>query len=128
MRYLSVEWLEEAARVFEASDPLPRDVEMVLQQSVLNTPEGDIDYAIVLSGQSLKLEVGRSNKPTISFTQEWTTAIAIASGELSAQAAFMEGKVKLGGDTSVLVANHDLLADVEDLLSDLRSRTDFPDA
>lgn len=128
IRFLSAEWLSEAGHALEASDPLPRDVEMVIQQRVHNTPDGNTDYAMILSGRSITLEVGLVDDPTVTFSQDWATAVAIARGEISAQAAFMTGKVSLGGNTSILVAEHDLLVDVDDLLADLRTRTTFPDA
>ncbi len=126
MQYLSDEWLDEAARLFHAADsPLPRDADFTIQQLVAGTPHGDVAYTLVLSGQSVSLTKGVDPGATVSFQQEWSTAVGVARGDLSAQAAFMSGEIQLGGDTSTLVNNHDLLVEVDDLLKDLRAQTTF---
>ncbi len=129
VRYLTDEWLTAAATAYEAAgSPLPRATEIVVQQIVTDTPDGEVAYTIELSGQSVRLHTGRVDNPTVSFTQSWHTACAIARGEQSAQAAFMDGLVRIGGATQVLVDNHDLLADVDDLLGELRQETSFEDS
>ena len=126
MQYLSDVWLDEAASAFSAaSDPLPRDADFTIQQLVDGTPNGDVAYALVLSGRSVTLTKGVAADATVSFRQDWATATGVAKGEISAQAAFMNGQIQLGGDTSTLVNNHDLLVEVDDLLKDLRAKTTF---
>ncbi len=126
MRYLSDPWLAAAAAAVSAAvDPLPRSADITIQQVVTGSPDGDRTYAVVMAGQSLSLVPGSSAEPDVTFTQDWDTACGIAQGSLSAQAAFMNGRMKIGGNTNLLVENHDLLAEVDDLLGELRAQTTF---
>lgn len=126
MRYLSDAWLAAAADALAAtSNALPRPVEISIQQVVTDSPDGDRTYAVAMSGTSVALVPGGVEAPDVTFTQDWETARGIALGQLSAQTAFMAGRMKIGGNTNLLVEHHDLLAEVDDLLADLRSQTTF---
>ncbi len=126
MRYLSDDWFGAAADAVSAvADPLPRNVEITIQQVITGAPDGDRTYAMVLSGQSVTLVPGEASSPDVTFTQDWDTACGIAQGTISAQTAFMSGRMRIGGNTNLLVEHHDLLAEVDDLLVDVRGETTF---
>ena len=61
----------------------------------------------------------------VSFQLDYDTAAAIAKGDLSAQAAFMQGRLKLVGDVNVLIRDGAVLDGVADALGDLRADTEF---
>ena len=126
MRYLSDAWLTAAAEALASAEaPLPRPVDITIQQTVTGTPDGDRTYAIVMSGQSVALLPGLVEAPDVTLAQTWETARSIAQGTLSAQRAFMSGQMKVGGNTNLLVEQTDLLAEVDDLLAEVRSQTSF---
>ena len=59
------------------------------------------------------------------MTLSWEVAVAIATGRASAQRAFLDGDLQLGGDTGLLLGHQRALTDIEDRLDELRAETDF---
>jgi putative sterol carrier protein len=59
------------------------------------------------------------------LTTDRSTAQRIATGELSAQAAFMAGQLRLDGDTMALVRNHDALAQLDALFAGVHAETEY---
>ncbi len=49
----------------------------------------------------------------------------MAAGELPAQRAFVEGRLRVGGDLSQLVAHQRTLAAIDDALADVRAATTY---
>ena len=65
----------------------------------------------------------------MTFTQDVETAAAVNRGELSAQAAFMTGRLRVGGDVQVLLDRQPALAEVDDIFAPsapTRPTTDRP--
>jgi hypothetical protein len=121
-RFLSGRWLEEA----EAAGPEPgADVELVLQQVVTGTPDGDICYQVLITGSGATLRRGASLKPDMTFTSDYATASAIAQGRLSVQSALTEGLIRVGGNTSRLARKDARLAGVDPLPPALRESTSY---
>ena len=128
MQYLSDEWMTAAAADLAASESLREatsDAELTIQYEVAGAPGGKAAYGISFDHGTVALEPGPHKDAQVRFELDYSSASAIASGELSAQAAFMQGKLKLGGDVSVLVRQHALLDGLGDALGDLRERTEF---
>ena len=57
--------------------------------------------------------------------QDWETATAISRGELSAQVAFMTGRIRVRGDLPKLVAYGNLFDGVDDVFDNLRGQTTY---
>ena len=55
---------------------------------------------------------------------DYATASSVAAGDLSAQLAFMEGRVRLGGDVAALLAASGALSRVDDVLAPIRPTVD----
>lgn len=125
VQYLSDEWLEEAGAALAASTVETGDEPVVLQYEVTGAPGGKRSYSLSFADGAVELSTGARKDASTSFSLDYDVAAAIARGELSAQAAFMQGRLKLGGDVMVLVRQHQLLGDVTDALADLRERTDY---
>ena len=49
----------------------------------------------------------------------------MAAGDLGAQRAFVEGRLRVGGDLSLLVTHQRALAAVDDVLAGVRARTSY---
>src|SRR5437773_4483230 len=99
--YLSAEWLAEAHAAVSTSESLraaTADVALVVQQEVTGGPNGDTAYHVVVDHGAVSVVPGRAAEPDVTFTEDHATATAIGRGELSAQAAFMIGKLRVGGD------------------------------
>jgi putative sterol carrier protein len=65
---------------------------------------------------------------TITFRTDIATATGIASGAQGAQAAFMAGRLRVEGDTRLLMAHQDVLRALDDVFAPLRASTDFDPA
>ncbi|MCU0311077.1 MAG: SCP2 sterol-binding domain-containing protein [Acidimicrobiales bacterium] len=120
MRYLSPEWLEAAAGAIADDEALQRlapDTPFVLQHQV--TGEEPVTWHVVF-GDGVTLRTGAADRPDVTFRCDPTTARRIHDGEESAQQAFMEGRLTLGGDPDALLAHHDLLSSLTDTLAPLR--------
>lgn len=128
VQYLSDEWMTEAGTALAASDSLKSataDADLMIQYEVAGAPGGKATYGVRFDHSAVALEPGPHPDAQVKFELDYSSAAAIASGELSAQAAFMQGKLKLGGDVAVLIRQHALLDGLGDALGELRERTDF---
>jgi putative sterol carrier protein len=61
----------------------------------------------------------------VTLTEDRSTAVAVARGERSAQEAFMDGEVRVGGDIGELLAAQAALARLGDVFASVRADTDF---
>ena len=82
-------------------------------------------YHLEVHDGDVRLEPGVAPQPTVTFIQDWDTASAIGKGELSAQGAFMAGRIRVRGDLPKLVECRDVFGDLDDVLADLRSQTTY---
>jgi putative sterol carrier protein len=123
-RFLSPEWLDDlvaAAQTGSGPDGAP----FTLQQVVAGTPEGEVAWSVTVGDGSVAVAKGRHPAATITFTQDRSTAAAIHQGELSAQAAFMTGRLRVGGDVRVLLERQDAMASLDDLFARVRLATTY---
>ena len=127
-RYLTPEWLDAAQRVVEADTKLAAstaDVHLTVQQLVTGGPDGDAAYFIAVDHGSVRVGKGEAPDATVTFIQDWDTATAIGRGELSAQGAFMTGRIRLRGDLPQLVEHGNLFSEVDDVFAELRAQTTY---
>lgn len=120
--FLSDAWvaaLDAAAR--RAS--VPDDVRLVVQQVVVGDRGLETAYAIRIEGGTAAVTAGRVDDADVTFTQDQATAIAIARGELSAQVAFMSGRLRVGGDIRRVIDRTRDLALLDDLFAPTRAAT-----
>ena len=126
LRHLSPEWiaaLDEAARTSTSLRELAADLDLTVQQ-VVTDDDGEVAWYVRLRGGDVGVHPGRAEVADVTFTQDRATARAIADGELSAQAAFMAGRLRTGGDLTQLLAHRDALAGLDDVFADVRARTE----
>ena len=74
---------------------------------------GDRRYYVVVDGDDVSVHEGEAEAPTLTFTSDRETADAVRDGTLSAQAAFMAGRLRIGGDLSALGEAADAVSDRE---------------
>lgn len=135
-RFLSPEWLAELdAAVSTHPDlaELAADVRLVVEQRVTGShgadgdqgDEGEVIYHLVIDHGAASVRVGPADDPTVTFTQDVNVARAIASGQESAQRAFMNGGLRLGGDLQSLLTHQAVLSRLGDAFATVRRSTDF---
>ena len=103
-KYLTQEWLDES-RELAKDQPERAGSSAKMQYVVTGAPEGDIKYYWVLeNGKLLESQLGEIADPDFTMTSSYEDSVAIAKGTLDANAAFMQGKMKVAGNTGKLMA------------------------
>jgi putative sterol carrier protein len=125
LRFLSDPWIDAMARAAEAATGPDVDPPLVLQQVVTGRSGGEAAWSITLGAGTIAVAHGRADHPTVTFTQDLETAAAVNRGELSAQAAFMTGRLRVGGDVQVLLDRQPALAEVDDIFALVRADTTY---
>lgn len=103
--------MAQAARDVEVD----RRVDLVIEQRL--TGDESTAWHITLGDGHVQVTEGRAAEPTITLTSSFDTAVEIQSGRLSAQRAFLDGALRIGGDLQVLITHRSVLADIAALLS-----------
>lgn len=122
--FLSDAWIEELARAADAA-VAPSELRIVIQQVVTLDPDDERTFVIRIEHGGVTVEAGRAPDCDVSFTQDRSTAAAIARGELSAQAAFMAGRLRVGGDLRAVIDRAPALTSLADLFAETRASTSW---
>jgi putative sterol carrier protein len=103
-KFLSQEWLDES-RELAADQPERPGASAKMQYVVTGGPDGDVSYYWVLeNGKLLESKVGTLDEAEVTLTQSYDDAVKVQKGELDANAAFMQGRVKVTGNMAKLMA------------------------
>jgi hypothetical protein len=124
--FLTTAWfrdLEDAA--VGATLPGHRGVRVVLQQVIDRGSDGVVSYALVLADGRVSTQLGDVPGADVTFRTDYDTAAAVSQGRESAQAAFMRGRLQIGGDIGVLLRNADVLAEIDDVFAPVRAITTY---
>jgi putative sterol carrier protein len=102
-KYLTQEWLDQSRELAKDQPERPGS-SAKMQYVVTGGPEGDIKYYWVLEdGKLLESQLGEIADPDFTMTSTYEDSVAIAKGTLDANAAFMQGKMKVAGNTGKLM-------------------------
>ncbi len=74
-------------------------VRIVVQQELADTGAA---WHVVVAGGRAVVTAGRHPAPDVTITEDRTTAAAIAAGQLSAQQAFIDGRLQVRGSLDLL--------------------------
>jgi putative sterol carrier protein len=100
---LSQEWLDESKKLAEGQPERP-GASARMQYVVTGGPDGDIKYYWVLeNGKLQESQLGEMSDPEVTLTQSYDDAKKIQQGELDANAAFMQGRLKVTGNMGKLM-------------------------
>src|ERR1044071_5715661 len=103
-KYLSQEWLDEGRKLAEDQPERPGATAR-MQYVVTGGPDGDIKYYWVLeNGKLLESQLGEIADADFTLTQSYEDAVKVQKGELDANAAFMQGRVKVTGNMAKLMS------------------------
>jgi len=102
-KYLSQEWLD---RQCELGRDLPAEAgaSAVVQHVVTGGPDGDVRYVLTVEDGIVTAAVlGADADADVTLTTPYAESVSILQGELDANAAFMQGRVKVVGDMGRLL-------------------------
>lgn len=104
VKYLSPEWME-LNKQLAADFPETPGATARLQYVVTGGPDGEVRYHHVIeNGRTLELALGEDPGAEVTFTASYDDKLAIDQGELDANAAFMQGRVKITGSMGKVMA------------------------
>ena len=103
-KWLSQEWLDETRKMAEGQ-PERAGASARMQYVVTGGPDGDIEYFWVLeNGKLLENSLGHLDDAEVTLTTAYGDALKIQKGELDANTAFMQGKVKVTGNMAKVMS------------------------
>jgi alkyl sulfatase BDS1-like metallo-beta-lactamase superfamily hydrolase len=103
-KWLSQEWLDETKKMADGQPERP-GASARMQYVVTGGPDGDVKYYWVLvNGKLQESKLGELGDAEVTMTQSYEDAKKIQTGELDANAAFMQGRVKVTGNMAKLMS------------------------
>ncbi len=127
-RFLSPEWMAEASAAAATSRELAEasaGVRLVVEQVVTGGPDGDVRYVVSLSDGQARFTAGEAADADVTFTTDWETAVAVATGASSAHDAFTSGRLSVRGDVTALLRHARAFDGLHALFAGLRERTTY---
>jgi alkyl sulfatase BDS1-like metallo-beta-lactamase superfamily hydrolase len=126
VRYLSLEWLEAlSSEIADDSTVVDAAIghRLDVTQVITGGPEGDVMYHLHVENNEVVFGPGPAEDEDARFTQSWETAVAVATGQLPAQDAFIKGRIKLTGDQQRLIDAQPVFAALDPVFNRVRERT-----
>ncbi len=128
--YLSAEWIDRLRQVASADVDLPNSASgeavVTLQQHVTRAPGGDAAYYVTVGGGEVFVQAGTARRADLTFSQDYDTAVGVATGELNALDAVRDGRVTLTGDPGVLADHVEVLKALDGVFAEVRRHTAYP--
>ena len=128
IRYLSLDWIDALTAGVAACEPLralAATTSVGITQIVREGPEGDVVYHLQIGDGAATFGPGSAHPEHIRFDQDWATAVAVATGAMNAQEAFIGGKIRLTGDQQKLIAAQPVFQQLDAVFSAVREHTTY---
>ena len=91
------------------------ELSITIEQRIVDGPV----WHVAIGNGRVRVDATEHPSPTLRLTSDHATAAAIHAGTLSAQRAFLDGELQIGGDISELIANRAAFDTVADLLAEV---------
>lgn len=128
VRYLSLDWINALTAEVAASEHL-REIAAThtigVTQVVSDGPEGDVTYHLQVADGEATFGAGPADPEDVKMEQGWDTAVAVATGELNAQDAFINGHIRLYGDHQKLLDNQPVFGALDAVFATVKERTTY---
>lgn len=127
-RYLSLDWIDALTAEVAASGALQElatTTDLGVTQVITDGPEGDVTYHLAVGGGIASFGAGPADPEDVRFDEDWATAVAVATGELNAQEAFIKGRIRLTGDHAKLLANEPVFAALDAVFASVKQHTTY---
>lgn len=110
----SAQWIEQRQRRVAELEVTP-ELTLTIEHRI--TGEHGSTWHVQIDGGKITFVAGPHPNPTLTLTGSRSTTEAVWSGEQSAQRAFLDGELKVGGDMATLLDSHIQLERVAALLA-----------
>ena len=128
VRYLSLDWIDAVATNVATNErlgELANEHEIGFTQVVSNGPEGDVTYHLQVGDGQIGFASGPADPEHVRMEQNWDTAVAVATGSLNAQEAFVSGHIRLFGDQQRLLDAQPVFGALDSVFSAVREQTSY---
>ena len=128
VRYLSLAWIRELTAEVAASETmreLAGEHRIGVTQVVRGGPEGDVTYHLQVGEGTASFGAGVADPEDVRMEQDWSTAVAVATGAQNAQEAFITGKILLFGDRQALMTAQPVFGALDSIFASVRDRTRY---
>jgi putative sterol carrier protein len=128
VRYLSLDWITALSEEVAASEHMREIAEshrIGVTQVVSNGPEGDVTYHLSVGDGEASFGAGPADPEDVKMEQDWDTAVAVATGELNAQEAFIGGRIRLYGDQQKLLESQPVFGALDAVFVTVGERTTY---
>lgn len=103
-QYLSQEWLDLQRELAQEFPERPGATAR-MQYVVTGTPEGDVRYfTVITDGRIVENTLGVDAEAEFTLSTTYDDSVKILNGELDANAAFMQGRMKVTGNMGKLMS------------------------
>ncbi len=121
VRFLTDEWTSAAQAAMNADEGFVTAMgkHTARLQQVVTAPDGEKRYYVKLEDGKAEVAMGDVDNPDATITQDYDTAKGISTGELSAVAAYMSGKLRVQGDLMKLMTMQGVLTQLPNALKSL---------
>jgi putative sterol carrier protein len=126
IRYLSLDWIDALSAEVAASEQMRTVAEshrIGVTQVVSDGPEGDVTYHLSVGDGDATFGAGPADPEDVKMEQDWDTAVAVATGALNAQEAFIGGRIRLYGDQQRLLDSQPVFGALDAVFASVRDRT-----
>ena len=126
-KYLSQEW-HDIAKELAQTFPERAGATARMAYVVAGAPDGDIKYyQVIENGKVLEQSTGELADADFTMNVSWDDSVKVQKGELDANAAFMQGRMKVTGNMGKLMALMPLTmsAEYKTIQEQIRTQTEY---
>ena len=127
VQYLSDEWISAVAQEIATDATIKvaaAAYSVSVSQLVTGTPFGDVSYHLVCRDGAVSFKKGAAPSDVL-FTQTYATAVGVATGNINAADAFINGHVRFQGDHQRLIDAQPVFGALDAVFARVRLRTAF---
>jgi putative sterol carrier protein len=76
-------------------------------------------YHLQVKDNAVTFGAGPADPEHVRLEQEWETAVAVATGEMAAEDAFITGAIRIGGDAQMLLQSQEIFAALDPIFDEV---------